>query len=145
GRWSSPRRTGPGSQEGRASKPPPRSRQAGPGPPGPGPPVTAAREAAPGGQGQKPPSGLHAHLLEVELALQVAQHVVVDGPAVPHRGEHLPLRVDDRAPDLLVLDQLLLGFAALRRAVELVEMLGPVEVRRAQLIEQRPVPRPPPV
>jgi len=87
------------------------------------------------------PSRFHADLLQVELTLDVPEHVVVDGAPVAHRQHRLALGVEHRAPDLPVLDQLLLGLAA-RRLVELLDVLRSVTVRSPQLVEQRPMPGP---
>jgi hypothetical protein len=84
------------------------------------------------------PSRLHADLLEIELSLDAPEHVVVDGAAVTHQQDRLALGVDHRAPDLPVLDQLLLG-RALRDVIELSDVLGPMEIHRAELVNQWPV------
>src|SRR6185503_19080571 len=51
-------------------------------------------------------SRVHSLLFEVELALEASHHVVVDRALGPEAQERLALRVDDRAPDLAVLDEL---------------------------------------
>src|SRR5581483_520359 len=92
------------------------------------------------GRGPAAASRLHPELFQVELALEGPEEVVVDDAAVAHHRDRLALGVDDRAPDLPVLHQLLLGRAA--RLLQLVEVLRAVEVGRAQLVEQGPVARP---
>jgi hypothetical protein len=79
-------------------------------------------------------SRLHAHLFEIELAFDAPEHVVVDGASVAHQEHCLTLRVDHGAPDLAVLDELLLGLVS-RRLIEPPDVLRPVAVRRAQLVE----------
>ena len=74
-------------------------------------------------------SRLHTYLLEIQLSLDTPEHIVVDGAAVAHQQHRLALSVDHRAPDLPMLDQLLLS-RALQRVLELSDVLGPMEIRR---------------
>src|SRR5262245_44690379 len=73
------------------------------------------------------PSRLHPDFFQVELPLDVPEHVVVDGAPVAHQEDGLPLGVDHRAPDLSVLDELLLGLA-LRLLGQLLDVLRPMAV-----------------
>src|SRR5262245_6849320 len=61
-----------------------------------GSPIGLARES----------SGVHPTVFEIELAFERAQHVVVDRALGAKPQERLALGVDDRPPDLPVLDEL---------------------------------------
>jgi hypothetical protein len=60
-------------------------------------------------------------LLEVQLPLESAHHVVVDRTLRAETQERLALRVDDGAPDLAVLDDLLIFFPGARGIVTILE------------------------
>src|SRR5437870_12078075 len=86
-------------------------------------------------------SRLHTYLFEVEVALDIPQHVVVDRAAVTHAQERVALGVDDVAADLSVLDELLLGLTPWR-FVELLLMFRTVLVSGADLVKERTMPGP---
>ena len=97
-------------------------------------------EPWPGGKVERA-SRVHALLFEVELALEASHHVVVDRAPGAKAQERLALRVDDRAPDLAVLDELSV-FPVGRRIALPLDVLGTVPIRVPQPIEQWAVPRP---
>jgi hypothetical protein len=73
-------------------------------------------------------SGVHAALLEVELALEVAEHLFGDLAFCPEAKERLALGVEDRAADLAMLDELAI-FAVRDVTVPLViRVLGAMSV-----------------
>ena len=84
---------------------------------------------------------LHPQLLEVELALDLAEGVVVDLALVAQLDDGRALGADDAALDLLVLDPLL---AALGRLVGVLgrEVPRPVPEARLEPVEERLVGRP---
>src|SRR5689334_10073307 len=84
-------------------------------------------------------SSVDAALLEVQLALERAQDVVVDGSLGPHSQERLARRIDDRALDLAVLDDLPVVLAGARRIALPLDVLGAMLVHLAEPVEQRPV------
>ena len=86
-------------------------------------------------------SRVHPPLFEIELPLEVPQHVVVDRTLGPKTEERLAFRVDDRPPDLAVLDELSI-LAVGRRIALPLDVLRTVPIGIAQLIEKRAMPRP---
>src|SRR4051812_11801030 len=62
--------------------------------------------------GARPRSGVLAQLLEVQVTLETAHDLVAQLAAVAHLDHGLSFGVDDLAPDLAVLEQLLLRLVA---------------------------------
>ena len=92
-----------------------------------------------GGWGAR--SGVHPALFQIQLALELAEHLVVDRAFGTETEQHLALGADDGAADLAVLDQLAV-LAVVGRIEVALDVLGAVPVRLAELIEERMVPRP---
>src|SRR3954471_15842121 len=92
------------------------------------------------GPARVPPalSALRAELLEVEVPLDPAHDLVRDLPDIAHADDLLPLGIDHRSPDLAVLQELLLGLVA-GRVLRHLDVLRPVRIRLAQLLDQRAV------
>src|SRR5262245_18826836 len=59
-------------------------------------------------------SGVHAALFEIQLALEVAQHLLAHVTLGSQAQQRLAFGVDDRSPDLAVLDQLTVLLVASR-------------------------------
>jgi hypothetical protein len=86
-------------------------------------------------------SSVHSALFEVELTLEIAQHLVVD-LALGAKAQRLALRIDDRSSDLAVLDEFAI-FPVARGCIALAfDVFGAVPVDLAQLVEQRVMPWP---
>src|SRR6185312_1494241 len=126
--------------------PPPDRRSARGGPPGS--PAGAGRWRAPMvAEGGRPvtgiprrpapaPSRVDPTLVQVELALERAEHVVVDRPLGPQPEEGLALRVDHGA---LYLPVLVAGAGLLALPLHVLRAVG---VGVAHPVEERPVARP---
>jgi hypothetical protein len=82
------------------------------------------------------PSRIHPTLFEVQLALQITQHDVVDLALGTQLEQCFALRVDHRSPDLAVLDELPVLFIAVGGRALALDVLGAVLVGPAELIEQ---------
>src|SRR5262249_39957599 len=87
-------------------------------------------------------SRVHAPLVEVELALEGAQHVVVDRALGPQSQQRLSLGVDDPAPDFAMLDELTILAVTVRAVPLVIDVFRPVLIRVAQTIEERAMPWP---
>src|SRR5882724_6630998 len=87
-------------------------------------------------------SRVHSSLFQIQLALEVPQHLVADLPLGPKADERLAFRVDDRSPDLAVLDELSILTVGGRRIALPLDVFRTVPVGVAQLVEKRTVPRP---
>jgi hypothetical protein len=85
-------------------------------------------------------SGVHSPLVEVELAFEISQYVVVDRALGAKAQERLAFCVDDRSSDLAVLDELSILLVGGRWIALPVDVLGTVPVRVTQPIEKRAVP-----
>src|SRR5438874_13324193 len=102
--------------------------------------VPSERKTAP--RGRPGASCIHPTLFQIQLALELAQHPVVDLPLGPKPQQRLALGRKDGSPDLAVLDELAIFLVARGRLALTFGVLGAVPVRLAKLIEQRVVPGP---
>src|SRR3989442_9164017 len=80
---------------------------------------------------------VHALLFEIEVALETAEHVVVDRAFGAKTQQRLSFGADHVPSDLAMLDQLAVAFGAGAIPRLPLDVLGPVRVRGAELIEQR--------
>src|SRR5262245_20434750 len=101
-----------------------------------------ARASEPTGYGAVSGPGrsrVHPAFLQVELALEVAQDVVVDLALGAQPNERLALRPEHGPPDLAVLDELAVFSVTVGLLALAIDVLRAVLVGRAQLIEKRPM------